>query len=205
MTVKKEWLFNLLFLALTVLAFYLFYRIVAPYLNTLAWAVILTIVAYPLYKLINRKLQNRRNLASGITTGIVIVAIVFPAAALLNMLAGQVFDVYAYCENFVREGGHVELLNKLAAIPVIGDLVDRYVDIEKLDLNSLLLDNLRRLSLYVAGHASKIIQRFSAVVFQFFLMTVAVFFLFRDGEGVLERIKGLMPFSASERQCCSPC
>jgi len=40
----------------------------------------------------------------------------------------------------------------------------------------------------------------STGIFKFFLMTVALFFLFRDGEQLMEKIKTLLPFSTTERE-----
>jgi predicted PurR-regulated permease PerM len=196
---KREWLFNLLFLGVFILAFYLLYRILSPYLATLAWAVILVILFYPFYRLVARVCSHRRNLSAVAMTVIVCLIIIFPAAALMNMLAQEVFDVYWYCDSFIREGKHLALLENLQGSR-LGDFLDRYVDLSKLDINNLVLGNLRKLSLYVAGQTSAVIKRFSTVIFHFFLMSVTLFFLFRDGEGVMERIKRLLPFSSEDRE-----
>ena len=197
---KKESLFNLLFLAVVILAFYLFYRILSPYLLTLAWAVVLTIIFYPLYALVRKTFHQRRNLAATVMTIVVLVAIILPASLLLNVLADEVIDVYRYCENYVREEKHLALLEGLKKMPRVWELLNRHFDLSQLDVDALLLDNLRRLSLYAASQTSKFIRRLSTVIFQFFLMSVAIFFLFRDGDAVMEKIKSLMPFSSKERE-----
>ena len=197
---KKEALFNLLFLAIFIVTFYLFYRILSPYLSTLSWAVILTILFFPLYRLVYKLVRERRNLAAAVMTILVIVMIIFPAAGLFNILAKELVDVYAYCEDYVQEGKHLELFESVKKMPKVGELLDRHFDFSKIDLNALLLDNLRKLSMYVAGQTSKFIRRLSTVIFHFFLMSVSIFFLFRDGEMVMEKIKSLMPFSLKERE-----
>jgi predicted PurR-regulated permease PerM len=200
---KKEQLFNLLFLAVVILAFYLLYRIFAPYLVTLAWAAILTILFHPLFKRLNKAFKQRRGAAAMTITIIVIFVIVLPSGFLLNLIAREVVDIYNYSEAFVREGRHIaffEGLKKVSLFQSIWEVLDRNFDMSQVNLNTLLLENLRKLSVYVAGQASKFIRSFSTGIFKFFLMTVALFFLFRDGEQLMEKVKDLIPFPATERE-----
>ncbi len=200
---KKEQLFNLIFLAVVILVFYLLYRILAPFLLTLAWAVIVTILFFPLFKVLKRAFKQRRGLAAITMTIIVIFVIILPSGFLLNLIAREVVDIYNYSEAFVREGKHIaffEGLKKVGLFQRIWEVLDRNFDMSQVNLNTLLLDNLRKLSVYVAGQASKFIRSLSTGIFKFFLMTVALFFLFRDGEQFVETIKALIPFSAKERE-----
>lgn len=200
---KKEQLFNLLFLAVLILTFYLLYRIFSPFLLTLAWAVILTILFHPLFKRLNKALRHRRGAAAITMTIIVLVVIILPSGFLLNVLARQVLDIYNYSEEFIREGKHmvfVEGLKQVGLFQGIWEVLDRNFDMSQVNLKTLLLDNLRRLSVYIAGQGSTFIKGLSTGIFKFFLMTVALFFLFRDGEQFMEKIKTLIPFPAKERE-----
>ncbi len=200
---KKEPLFNLVFLATVILAFYLFYRILSPFLTTLAWAVILTIIFYPLFQILNRVFRQRRGLAAITMTIVVIIVIIFPSGFLLNLIANELIDVYNYCEQFIKEGKHLaifESLKKVGLIQRIWEALDRNFDLSQVNLKTILLDNLRKVSLYVAGQASKFIKGISTGIFQFFMMSVALFFLFRDGEALMAKIKALIPFSSEERE-----
>jgi predicted PurR-regulated permease PerM len=200
---KKEQLFNLLFLAVVFLAFYLLYRILAPYLVTLAWATILTILLHPLFKRLTKAFKQQRGVAAITMTIIVIVVIIIPSGFLLNLIAREVLDIYNYSEAFVREGKHIaffEGMKKVSLFQRIWEVLDRNFDMSQVNLNTLLLENLRKLSVYVAGQASKFIRSLSTGIFKFFLMTVALFFLFRDGEQLMEKIKALIPFSTTERE-----
>jgi predicted PurR-regulated permease PerM len=200
---KKEQLFNLIFLAVVILAFYLLYRMFAPFLITLAWAVILTILFHPLFKRLNKAFKQHRGAAAITMTVIVIFVIILPSGFLLNLIAREVVDIYNYSEAFIREGKHIaffEGLKKVGLFQRIWEVLDRNFDMSQVNLNTLLLENLRKLSVYVAGQASKFIKGLSTSIFKFFLMTVALFFLFRDGEQFMEKIKALIPFPAKERE-----
>lgn len=199
---KKEWLFNLLFLALVIMAFYLFFRILSPFFSILAWAAILTIIFYPLFKIVNRLLGNRRVWAALMMTIVVIIAIVIPAGFLLNLIARELLDIYKYCEQAVAEEKHIaffENLKRIGLFQQIGELLDRYFDLSRINLQTLLLDNLQKLNMYVASQAPKFIKGVSTIIFKFFLMSVTLFFFFLDGEEVLTKIKTLIPLAAKER------
>jgi predicted PurR-regulated permease PerM len=199
---KKEWLFNLLFLALVILAFYLFFRILSPFFSILAWAAILTIIFYPLFKIVNRLFGNRRVWAALTMTVLVIVAIVIPSGFLLNLIARELLDIYKYCEQAIAEGKHITFFQSLRQIGLfqqIGEVLDRYFDLSRINLQTLLLDNLQKLNMYVAGQAPKFIKGLSTIIFKFFLMSVTLFFFFLDGEEVLTKIKALIPLTAKER------
>jgi predicted PurR-regulated permease PerM len=199
---KKEWLFNLLFIALVILAFYLFYRILSPFLSTLAWAAILTIIFYPLFKIVNRLFRDRRAWAALAMTIAITIAIIIPSGFLLNLVAKELLDIYQYSEQAIKEGRHITFFQGLKQIGVVQrltEVLDRYFDLSRINLQTLLLDNLQKLNMYVASQAPKFIKGLSAFILKFFLMTVTLFFFFKDGEEVLQKIKALIPLSAKER------
>ena len=200
---KKESLFNLLFMALVILAFYFFYRILAPFLSILAWAVILTIIFYPLFSFVDRLYGGRRGWAAMTTTLVVIIAIVITTRFLLNLFARELLHIYQYCEQFIAAGKHVTLFEQLRQVKFlkgIGDVLDQYFDLSQPALDPVLLDNLRKLNAYVAGQAPKFIKGVSTAILKFSLIAVTLFFFFKDGREVAAKIKALIPLSAKERE-----
>ncbi len=199
---KKEWLFNLLFLVLVILAFYLFFRILSPFFSILAWAAILTIIFYHLFKIVVRLFRNRRALAALAMTIAVTIAIVIPAGFLLNLVAKELLDIYQYSEQLIKEGRHITFFQSLKQIGLVQrltELLDRYFDLSQIDFEQFLLDNLQKLNMYVASQAPKFIKGLSTIIIKFILMTVTLFFFFKDGEEFLEKIKVLIPLSPKER------
>jgi predicted PurR-regulated permease PerM len=200
---KKESLFNLLFMALIILAFYLFYRILAPFLSILAWAAILTIIFYPFFSFINRFYQDRRGWAAVTTTLVVIIAIVIPSGLLFNLFARELLRIYQYLEQFIAAGKHLTLYEQLRHIKLlkgIGELLDQYFDLSRTDLNTILLDHLKKLNMYVVGEAPKFIKGISTAIVKFSLIAVTLFFFFKDGREAAAKIKALIPLSAEERE-----
>jgi predicted PurR-regulated permease PerM len=200
---KKETLFNLLFMALVIMAFYLFYRILAPFLSILTWAAILTIIFYPLFAVANRLFRDRRGWAALTTTIVITIAIVIPSGLLLNLVAKELRHIYQYCEQFIAEGKQIILLENLKQFwffQGIGDMLDQYFDLSRINLDTVLLDNLRTLNMYVGGQAPKFIKGVSIAILKFTLIAVTLFFLFKDGRELVAKIKALVPLSAKERE-----
>jgi predicted PurR-regulated permease PerM len=200
---KKETLFNLLFMALVIMAFYLFYRILSPFLSILAWAAILTIIFYPLFSVTNRLYGNRRGWAALTTTIVVIIAIVIPSGFLLNLIAKELIHIYQYCEQFITEGKHITLFESLKQVRLfqsIGEVLDQYFDLSQTDLDTVLLDTLRKLNMYVTGQAPRFIKGLSTAILKFSLIAVTLFFFFKDGEEVVTKIKALVPLTVKERE-----
>ena len=157
---RKEPFYNLSFLTLVIVAFYLFFRIMSPFIPTLAWAAILTILFYPIFKRITRLFRDRRDLAAIAMTSVVIIVIVLPSGFLLNLIAMEMIDIYQYCEQFIQEGRHIAFLEALGRVGLfqrIWETLDNTFDLSQVNINTILLENFRKLSLYMAGQGSKFI------------------------------------------------
>ena len=199
---KKENFFALLMLVIVGVSFYFFYLVFSPYLVSIVWAFILTLVFYPAYEKLYGWLRNRRSLASIVATILTILVIVFPGVLLLFFLAKEVVEIYRFFEAGVK-AGKFQFLLKWKEIPWVDELLrvlDPWLNLSQLDIQDLILQNLRRLSTFVLNQSTKFVLGFSQFIFSFFLMAVSMFYLFRDGERLVEGIKGLIPLTLREKE-----
>jgi predicted PurR-regulated permease PerM len=188
-------------MAIVAIAFYFFYLVFSPYLVSIVWAVILTLVFYPAYERLNGWLKNRRSLSSIVSTVLTIVIIVFPGVLLLFLLGHEVVEIYRFFEAGVKTG-KFQFLLKWYETPWIAEFVGRldpWLNLSQLDLQNLILQTLRRLSSFVLNQSTKVVLGFSQLLFSFFLMAISMFYLFRDGERLLEGIKSLIPLTSGEK------
>jgi len=79
---KKEHIFFIIILLLTTFSFYLFYRIVSPFLGPIVWAILLSIVFYPLFQKLQLLLKKKQGLSAMVMTLLVILVIVLPSTLL---------------------------------------------------------------------------------------------------------------------------
>ena len=78
-----------LVLALTVLC----YKIFAPFIGMMAWALILAVTLYPAHQKLARKMAGRQGLAATLLTVAGVVLIVLPTAVLMGALGDSVHDL----------------------------------------------------------------------------------------------------------------
>ena len=75
---------------LILLLAYLCYRVLAPFLVLVVWALILAVAMYPLHQAVARRIAGRQGLAAVLVTVLAVVLIVVPTAVLLGSLGDSV-------------------------------------------------------------------------------------------------------------------
>lgn len=196
---KKGAFGNVFFLVLLFIALYLLFKITSPFLSALFWAAVFVVAFYPVNHLLRRVFGRHRGLAAGLCTLAVILLILIPFYFLLKVLGRELLDAYNLLERSIQEGKLQILLERLeGSRPVQRLLQLMYGESESVKLEDLLLEGGRRLSLFLAGQSTTVLKKFSSALLQFLVMAVALFYLFRDGDMLVERLKGFLPLSEGE-------
>jgi len=186
---------SMLIIFLIILSFYLFYVVFSPFLVPIVWAIILAFIFYPVYRRLNHRLKGRKSLCAVVMTAFVVILIVFPAVYILSMLANEAISVFAFFETGLKTGRFQSIL-ELKDHPIIQALwhqLNQYVDLSELDLNSLLLENVRKVSTFAINQTSRIIKGFSFIIINFCLVTILLYYLFKDGDQLLRKIRKAIP------------
>ena len=71
------------------------YRVFAPFMVLMVWALILAVALYPLYSVVARRIGGRRGLAATLVTVLAVALIVVPSAVLLSSLGDSVRQLIA--------------------------------------------------------------------------------------------------------------
>ena len=191
----------MLILFVVILSFYLFYVVFSPFLIPIVWAIILAIVFYPVYRWLNHRLKGRKSLCALVMTVFVVLLIVFPCAYILSMLANEAITAYAFFESGL-ETGRFQAVLEVKDHPIIQGLwqrLNQYVDLSELDLNSLLLENLRRVSTFAINQTSRIIRGFSFIIINFCLVIISLYYVFKDGDQLFRKIREAIPLVSHDR------
>jgi len=191
----------MLIISLIILSFYLFYVVFSPFVIPIVWAMILAFVFYPLYRWLNRRLKGRKSLCALVMTAFVVLLIVFPAVYILSMLAHEAISAYAFFENGLKTGRFQPIL-ELKDHPLIQGVwqrLNQYVDLSDLDLNSLLLENLRKVSVFAINQTSRVIRGFSFIIINFGLVTISLYYVFKDGDQLLKKIREAIPLVPQDK------
>ena len=179
-----------LFYALVLLAVYLSYLVLGPFLIPLIWATTFGILFHRMQARLAPRLGPNR--AALVTTCIVAFAIIGPAVMLVAVIAREAPQVVDYLQQTSLEAPQViertwEALR--ARSPVA--LPD--------DPGQLLTEGLRRVLGFLLPRAGGIIADVFATLGQLLMMLFALFFMLRDGDTLSARVRALLPLSEQDR------
>jgi predicted PurR-regulated permease PerM len=176
-----------------------FLWILWPISGAILWGTVLAIVFLPLYRRILRGLRQRQNAAALLTLAIIVFIVVLPIIGVAGALIRQAVAIYQRIEigefdigQFLRRipetlpGWAVSLLNYF-------DLTDFAAIQERLTAV------LSQTGQFIAAQALAIGQNAVSLIISFFIMLYLLFFLLRDGEALVRRIRYAVPLHAGQQ------
>jgi predicted PurR-regulated permease PerM len=194
---QAERLAILIYSAIVLFFFYLFYRILDPFLITIAWAMVLSITFYPLYRLFLK--FSKRSWASSLLTLLAILIIIFgPFSFIVRSLAGEITSVY----NSVEEKG-IDAITNIQSHPQLQEITQKlssYEILKGFNLQESIVKTLKSLGDYFVRHVSDVFKNAFVLVLNFIIMCLTIYFFLKDGETLTEYLKRLLPFSERQKQ-----
>lgn len=194
MTVNRFYTTTSIFLV--ILLGYLTYKILDPFLNSIAWAIVFAIVFYPLYIALLRCMKYK-SLASAMTVSIIILIILGPFTYLSFLL---VDDIRNFLEGL--NSGTFESLKNILTNSKISQIIDRIqsnIGMEGVDLGKIITENIKKIGHEIVMRLSSGLKNITTVFLNFIFMLFAVFFFLRDGPGFLSRIRDYLPFPDEDK------
>ncbi len=181
-TVRSLLLFGLMAsLAITMI------MLLRPFFFPLFWATIIAIVFYPVYKGLNRVLGIAW-VSTLITILLAIVAIFLPLSAIVFLVIRESSTLY----DIITSGQIVELIQKLSTAlqhtilaPIIVQIRGQVAD--------LATNATKTITLYLLSNLKEITQNSIRFLFLGFILIYTLFFLLKDGERILRRLRFLSP------------
>jgi predicted PurR-regulated permease PerM len=199
---KREHIFLIFILFLTFLSIYLLYQILSPFLSSIIWAILLAIVFYPLFQKLQQLMKKREILSALIMTLLVLIVIVLPFTLLLASLASEVVDVYHRVEEMIKTGQLQSYLERIKEIPILQWIlgkVSQHIDFSPMDPLPFLLKNLKQISTFIFNQTTTLLKGFSSFIAGFFFTLLSLYYLFKDGSHLFERLKEIVPLPSRER------
>ncbi|MDA2913754.1 AI-2E family transporter [Acidobacteriia bacterium AH_259_A11_L15] len=189
---------RILLVVLLGLLVYLVYLVFAPFLVALAWAVVLTIMFFPVHRAIRKRLRWP-NLSALVSTLLLAGLILGPGLLILGAFTGQAIDAVRWFQQEWQEG-RVPFGQFLGHIPIdriLDWLADHNIPVE--DWRAFVTDKLQRLAGFLAGQAGRLARNVLSFLFTLFVTLFATFYLFRDGPALYERLRRALPLSPTHR------
>ena len=176
---------------------YLSYSILKPFLSAIAWAVVFSIIFYPVYVFILRYVKFKF-IGSMATLLLIILITIGPATSLSIILANEVRELIVSMNegalDSMREG-----LNESKIIIFI-ERIGSYIGMERIDVGNVLIENIKKIGSAFANSLPTGITNIAHVFIDFILMLFTVFFLLKDGPGFLLKVKNYLPFGEKDKE-----
>ncbi len=194
-TTNRFYTLALFFLA-TVLG-YLSYQILKPFLSPIAWAIVLSIVFYPLY-IFMKRFVKAKYLASLISLIVLLVVILGPFLYLTYTLTQELMSLSRYLESGPSDPFESILQHEFVKKAVLKILTVFHMT-EKEFLQAV-ADSVSALGKHAVGMIKGGLTNVVSGFISFIFMVLTIFFLFTDGPDLLEKISMYMPFSKRQRE-----
>jgi predicted PurR-regulated permease PerM len=181
---------------LVILLGYLTYQILQPFLNPIAWAVVFSIIFYPLYAFLLRYFRFKA-LAATVTLLIITLVILGPFSYLAFILADEVGNVVDSINKGTLDSFKDFLAN--SKIMKVVYKVQSYFGMEGISNSDSITANITSIGKTIAGRLSSGIANIAEMFIDFIFMLFALFFMIKDGPDFLTRIKNYLPFSEEDK------
>jgi len=184
-------------LFVVILLGYLSYQIFKPFLSPIAWAIVLSIIFYPLYTLLLKYLKWK-SIASLCTLCIILVIILGPVSYLSYLLTQELKSSVMSLEE-----GRSFLMHALFDHPAIKPILVKVLswfnmtetEFQKAFVQGITQFGKESLSMIRGG-----LGNIASALLDFILMVLSLFFFFTDGVTFLETIEDYVPFSKKQKE-----
>ena len=172
----------------TAIAFYLCYLLVRPLLPTLAWALALAVIAYPLHAWVANRIRHP-NVAAGLAILMVAVVIVAPSIFVTERLVRQAVEGIQTMKDEAATGRWKQVLEANPRVAPLVRWAERQIDWKGAT---------ERVAGALTERASSWVTGSIWALVELLMVFLVLFYFFRDRALALAQVRSLLPLSRSE-------
>jgi len=191
----QKFFFTLIFLTLIVISF----LIIKPFLIALLTGMVFSYMFYPAYKAILKKIPSR-SISAFITSVLVILIVTLPLFFVLNTVSKEAYSAYLLSK---QKSSGVQMLSLECQTEARSTCKLIHYIAEKAgnpQIKYYLDTTIKGVTTNITNKISDILVSIPAFVMHLFISLFAMFFLFRDGHLLIDKIERLMPLSEKHRK-----
>lgn len=193
---KTEHITGLFF---TLAAGYLFYIIMLPFLVPVFWGIVFVILFYPYYLRLLKYFRNEAR-ASFLACFTIALFFIVPMAIVGTALADEVLRLYQWAENYIKEISTRAHGSPVFIFPHMQKFLNRYMDVSALDIQNFAAGIIKDASEYLSASLRGAVRSFAEFVLNLVLAFFTMYFLFKDGQSLLDALKSLIPVSDGDKE-----
>lgn len=182
---------TLLLVALTAASLYLSYLLFRPYAGPILFALVVAIVFHPLHRFSQRMLRNRSGAALVSTLTAVILTAV-PLFFLAVAVSHEVSDIYKAMTARSAAGGGAGVYT-LQWLQRAVMWLSQHFPVPAVDVRAILMRRMEEMSASLLGATAGLLGNILSFTADAVIACFVLFFLFRDGEMLLDRLSLTLP------------
>jgi len=188
------------FLVLLFVVTVAFAAMLQPFAGAILWAAVIALLFMPLQRRLVARWRGREGLAALATLLVVLVVLILPLALLGGALVQEASGVYARMRSGEIDFGRYaqQVFDALPAWAT--SVLDRFGLFDLAAIRQRLSESMMEISQFFASRALTLGQGTLEFVASFFLMLYLLFFLLRDGDSLLARIRAAVPLRSRQQQ-----
>lgn len=186
-------------MAFAVLGYFLF-RILAPFTSAILWAALLTFMLMPLQKRLDAR-WKRPMLSAGLLTALTFLVVAGPVTIFGFAFTRQASELIARMQSEAhnRNLPALQLVLEFKPVHALISSVGAYTSLSEEEILNQAADALREAANKLASLGGTVVIGAFGAVSQFLMMLFLLFFLLRDGRGMVERFVRLVPLSPERK------
>ncbi|SNZ10075.1 Predicted PurR-regulated permease PerM [Persephonella hydrogeniphila] len=185
------------------LSFFLFlgYLLFEPFLKVITLSILITIIFYPVYVRILSRLKSKI-IASLLMTALIFMFIIIPSIILVAFLINQIITLYPLIIEKISKYKDLDILIK--ETPVISKI---YSILEntlnslniRVDISDAVRGLINEIVSFVIQQGKGIFVDITLLIIGIVIMLVTIFFLFKDGQSLYNRVYSIIPLSEKDK------
>jgi predicted PurR-regulated permease PerM len=178
-----------------ILSTFLLYKILTPFITVIFSAAVLSTAFYPVFKKIRKAFNGWDRVASLLTCFLVVILTVVPISILTVMLTGEGVETYEMIETQIDSGDWDKYLSfeEGSFVADIKAKLEGVVDLETIDIKGEIISGAQTLSSFMVTQTASLLTSLSSLLLNFVLMIFSMFYFFKDGEKIVERVGEISP------------
>ncbi len=177
-------------------ALFLAFRLLQPFINPIILAIVLAGLFHPLQRRVLKRFPRwSKSLISLGMVGVITLVIILPVFVFITALVDQGIQLSTTVRDWATSDKLSNLLRHPSIDQSLGWISEKlpFVKLDDLDLQSQAVALAKILSEYFLRHGAGMLGNLALLLTSFFIMIFIVFYLLRDGESMITRIKHLSP------------
>lgn len=175
------------------------FLLVKPFLYILAWSIILTVIAYPIYKRLLKKITNQ-SLCALLTLILTIAVVIIPLIFVFTYTLKEGIIFVNYLTLHISEL-NLKKITELINVPLIGNLYNPlkdYTTLFDINIESVLKEKLKFIASLLVQQSIGFLQNTITGIVQFVIILLTVYFLLRDFPKLLNLVKAFIPLDENQ-------